>query len=147
MAMKAFRQTLAGLPGVSVQVEPLDADAERDGLAREELQGLVEERLRQAGIRLYSQAALFSAAPGTPVLRVDVATMRLDAHYAYAIRLELWQGVRLDREPEVRALGLTWMAATVVGVVGAAALATVRDAVGAAVDEFVTDHRAANAAG
>jgi hypothetical protein len=36
MAMEAFRVTLAGLTAVNVQVEPVNADAERDGLVRHE---------------------------------------------------------------------------------------------------------------
>jgi len=144
MAMKAFRQTLAGLQGVTVQVEPLDAEAERDGLVRADLQAEVEAQLRAAGIHLYTQAALFAAAPSTPVLQVDVATIRLDARYGYAIRLELWQGVRLEREPDTRTLGATWAATAIVGTVAAHELPSVAEALRGAVAEFVEDYRAVN---
>lgn len=42
MALEAFRATLGSLSGVTVQVEPVNADAERDGLLRADLQTDVE---------------------------------------------------------------------------------------------------------
>ncbi len=52
MALEAFRATLRGLSGVNVQVEPVNADAERDGLLRADLQTDVESALREAGVEV-----------------------------------------------------------------------------------------------
>lgn len=143
MAMAAFRETLAGLSGVNVQVEPVNADAERDGLTRADLQHDVESRLRAVGIRLFTEPELFYAAPGTPVLHLDVMTIRLDGRYAYSVRLELWQAVTLTRDASIRALGLTWSNPQIVGTVSAESLGEVHAAVQRVLDEFIADYGAA----
>jgi hypothetical protein len=137
IATEAFRATLAGLSGVHVQVEPLNADAERDGLTRDALQEDAEAALRQAGMAVYTRTALFADVPGTPVLHVDVMTIRLDGRYAYSVRLELWQGVKLVRAPDPWALALTWSAPQLVGTVAAESLAQLRGTVRSEVSEFV----------
>jgi hypothetical protein len=143
LVAEAFRATLEALPGVHVQVEPVNADAERDGLTRAALQAGVEAALLDAGISVFTQTQLFAEVPGTPVLHVDVMTVRLDGRYAYCVRLELWQAVRLVREPDVAALALTWSAPQVMGTVAAEALAGVRDAVRSAVADFAEECRLA----
>jgi hypothetical protein len=51
IAAEAFRATLAGLTGVHVQVEPINADAEGDGFLRADVQAHAESVLREAGVR------------------------------------------------------------------------------------------------
>src|SRR5215475_4496436 len=46
------KETLRGLPGVTVVVEPLQDSAEQDGLTRRQLQDEVEHQLQAAGIHL-----------------------------------------------------------------------------------------------
>jgi hypothetical protein len=67
LASEAFRAT-AGLTGVHVRVEPINADAERDGLRGADLQADVESTLREGGLAVHAQSALFASVPGTPVL-------------------------------------------------------------------------------
>jgi hypothetical protein len=139
MAIEPFRATLVGLQSLNVQVEPVNADAERDGLCREDLQEDVESALREAGFTVLDQARLFADTVGTPFLHLDVMTVRLDGRYAYSIRLELWQAVRLERAERIRALAMTWNTPQIVGTVASEALGEVRRAVRAAVGEFVRD--------
>jgi hypothetical protein len=140
ISAEGFRATLAGLDAVHVHVEPINTDAEAHGLRRDDLRADVESALRADGLTPLTQTALFAAAtPGTPVLHVDVMTVWLDGRYAYSVRLELWQSVRLVREPGVTALALTWSAPQVVGVVAVEHVADVRDAVRAAVAGFLED--------
>ena len=145
LAAEAFRSTLARLADVHVEVEPVNDDAERDGLRRADVQADVESALRDGGIAAVSQSALFARVPGTPVLHVDVMTVRLDGRYAYSVRLELWQAVRLVREPAVSTLGLTWSAPQIVGTIAAERLAELRDTVRATVAGFVEECRMATA--
>lgn len=145
MPLEAFRTTLRGLSGVNVQVEPVNADAERDGLLRAELQTDVESALREAGVEVVAQSRLFAVVPGTPVLHLDVMTARFHGRYAYSIRLELWQAARLVRDPTVQTLAVTWFAPQLIGIVTADSLFTLRDTVRSAVDEFVRDSRTAAA--
>lgn len=145
MALDAFRATLGSLSGVTVQVEPVNADAERDGLLRADLQADVESALRRAGFEVLTPSELFARVPGTPALHLDVMTVRFQERYVYSVRLELWQAVRLVRDPAVRALAVTWCAPQAIGMVTAGSLITVRETVRAGVDEFVRDCRAAAA--
>jgi hypothetical protein len=144
---EAFRVTLAGLTGVLVQVEPINADAERDGLTRDALQADAESVLRGAGMIPYTQTTLVADIPGTPVLHVDVMTIRLDGRYAYSVRLELWQDVMLARAPGTRALALTWSAPQVIGSVGVESIADLRATVRSEVTSFVEECREAMEAG
>lgn len=144
MALEAFRATLGGLSGVNVQVEPVNADAEGDGLLRTDLQTDVESALREAGFEVVTQSRLF-AVPGTPVLHCDVMTAGFHERYVYSIRLELWQAVRLVRDPSAQALAVTWFAPQLIGMVTRESLFTLRQTVRSTVDEFVRDCRAAAA--
>jgi hypothetical protein len=145
LASEAFRATLAGLTGLHVVVEPINTDAERDGLLSADLQADVESVLREGGLAVHAQSALFAGVPGTPVFHVDIMTIRLDGRYAYSIRLELWQGVKLARDPGRTALALTWSAPQVVGTLAAVNLDTLRDVVRTAVRGFVEECRLASA--
>jgi hypothetical protein len=139
----AFRETLAGLASVSVQVEPVNADVQRDGLAASDLRLEVESALRKAGISVVTPAGLIARVPGTPFLQLDVMTIRLDTRYANSLRLELWQGVKLIREPNIITLAVTWAGAQLVGTIAADRAADIRQAVRAATDEFVDAWRTA----
>lgn len=74
-------------------------------------------------------------------------TLRLDGRYAYSVRLEPWQRVRLLREPRVAAPALTWGAPQLVGTAAVERLAEVRDAVRSAVAGFIGECRRATAEG
>jgi hypothetical protein len=139
LASEAFRATLAGLTGVHVRVEAINTDAERDGLRSADLQADVESVLREGGLAVHTQPGVFAGVPGTPVLHLDVMTVRLDGRYAYSIRLELWQGVKLTRDPRQTALALTWSAPQVVGTLAADNIDTLRDVVRTAVRDFVEE--------
>lgn len=145
IAAEAFRATLAGLSGVHVQVEPINADAERAGLTGEALKADVESVLQQARLAIHTRTALFTDVPGTPMLHVDVMTVPLDGRFAYTVRLELWQAVRLARNPAEGALALTWSAPQVVGTLAAERIVELRKIVREAAEGFVQEWRAATA--
>ena len=69
------RETLRGLTGVAVVVEPLNAEAEQDGLQQGRLQATVEKQLRAAGIPVLSKET-WSLTPGGPYLYVNVAALK-----------------------------------------------------------------------
>ncbi len=144
MAAEGFRATLAGLDGVNVQVEPLNADAEADGLTRSGLQSEVEAALREGGLAVFTQTELFASTVGTPFLHLDVMTIRLNGQYAYSVRLELWQAVTLVRDARIRALALTWNGSQLVGTVAATNLGELRATVRSAASEFARDCLAAS---
>jgi len=140
--------TLKGLRGVYVAVKRLDPEAERDGLFKASLQTDVELKLRQSGIRVLTQEELF-AAPGKPLLYVNVHLLPNSdppsiGLYAYAIIVELYQEVRLQRDGSVVVPAATWRAPRVVGTVGASKLAGIRGTVKDLTDQFINAYLAAN---
>jgi hypothetical protein len=124
------RATLKGIEAVAVVVEDTNADAARDGLTRDQLQSDVEQRLRQAGITVDNHAL--------GVLAVFVNTLKIESgFYAYAIRVQFRQWVRMERNLTIAALASTWEASSVVGVIGTRALRDVRGSVRDRVDQFI----------
>ena len=65
------RDTLRGLREISVLVEYLPDDVEREGLNREHLKHDIEMRLRQAGLRVLTISEIANS-PGAPYLYVAV---------------------------------------------------------------------------
>ncbi|GIX48991.1 MAG: hypothetical protein KatS3mg131_3202 [Candidatus Tectimicrobiota bacterium] len=140
------RQTLRGLPGVLVAVEPLPPEAVQDGLRTEEIQTDVVQRLQRAGIRVLSEQQR-EQAPGKPLLYINVTTWKgLHANntlYLFSIRVELQQEVALVREPTLRRLAPTWHVGSV-GMTSASRLRTIRTFIGDFIDQFIQAYRAAN---
>ncbi len=139
------RATLAGLTGVEVVVEELNAGVEQDGLTRSSLRSDVELKLRQAGIRVLTPIER-SAMPGSPYLYLRIGTVRNRVSiYGYHIVIELRQLVRLTRDSGVTTWAATWQSGGIVGTIGADKLsATVRENVQEEVDTFLGAYVAAN---
>jgi hypothetical protein len=144
MFAEVLRSTLAGLKAVHVAVEPVNEDAERDGLRQAALAATAEAALRARGLCVVDATELFADVPGTPVLHVDVMTVHLDEQYAYSVRLELWQAVRLVRTDGAQTLAITWSAPQLVGSVAASRVSDLCDVVREAADGFATECRAAS---
>lgn len=132
------RVTLAGLTGVHVVVDEVGPEAERAGLARADLQADVENRLRRAGLRVFTAAeALVSV--GRPTVHVRVALFRpreAPDLYTYSVDLTLRQQIRLVRDRSIESFAVTWSDTRKVGAVEISRLAAVRDAVRAKVEQF-----------
>jgi hypothetical protein len=132
------RETLRGLTGVKVVVEPLEPEIERAGLTTSQLQTDVELKLRLASIKVFTQAE------PAPFLYVSATAQRLPdlPIYAFSLRVELQQLVTLVRNSE-RAAATTWDS-TGVAVVGASNLSQVRDSIKDGVDKFVNAYLSVN---
>jgi hypothetical protein len=132
----AERATLKGIPAMEVRVEPLDPQAEFDGLRRDQLQTEVEARLRQAGITVTSPSG---EGERSPYLYLNVNTFKNDIvldQYAFNIQLEFNQRVILERNRNVSLSAPTW-SISAVGIVSAQRLRHVRDMVADDVDQFI----------
>ena len=137
------KETLRGLPGVAVVIEPLHPTTERDGLTQSQLQAEVEQQLKTAGIRVLTQEE-WKKTPGAPYLYVNVAALKKNyGLYAYAIEVCLNQLVLLIRDQQTQEFAETWETREV-GTVGKERLATVRKSVAAHVAVFIRDYFAVN---
>jgi len=134
--------SLAGLSGVGVVIEDIEPAIEREGFTAGQIQKDVEEKLRTAGIKILSEAAL-TKSQGMPYLYVNIFTFKDEDIYAYHITLELKQMVSLTRKPSVKQSVATWKISGG-GTVGALKLASIRTAVGEYINAFIKTYRAAN---
>jgi len=139
---KVTRETLRGLQGVKVVVEPLKWLIEQDGLTTKQLRKDTELKLRLAGIRAVSSEES-PALPGNPSLYVNANVLKHKAlnRYIFNIMVELSQDVSLNRTPKVKATAATWS----VSVTGFTAdVSTVRDQLKELVDAFVNAYLSVN---
>lgn len=139
------RDTLRGLGEVSVLVEYLPDDVERDGVSREQLTRDIEGRLRQAGLRVLTIAEI-AHAPGAPYLYVAVYPITGPSVNvtAYAIGLTLKQLVQLSRDPPTEFFATTWEGPAPPSGLSAPRVLDLRTRISEAVGRFILDYQAAN---
>lgn len=101
------RATLRGLKAVSVVVDPLDAELQREGLSTSVLRRQVEARLERAGITVDANAVDFVG------LRVLAAQAKRTS-VAISIDLGVYQTVVLARDKQTRTATETWAVRSVV---------------------------------
>jgi len=139
---ESTRETLRGLSGVEVRVEPLKWIIEQKGLTTAQLRNDTELRLRLAGIRVMSSEESLDA-PGKPVLYVNPRVIKQGSKdkYIFNIRVELTQRVALARVPEVKTTVPTW-SLSVTGI--SPELSTVREQVKELLDVFINAYLSVN---
>jgi hypothetical protein len=139
------RDTLRGLREVSVLVEYLPDDVEREGLSREHLTRDIEVRLRQAGLRVLTISEIANS-PGAPYLYVAVYPLPgPSANFnAYAIGLTLKQLVQLSRNPTTEFFATTWEGPAPPSLLSAPRVLDIRTRISDAVGRFIIDYQAVN---
>jgi hypothetical protein len=139
------RDTLRGLTEVSVLVEYLPDDVEREGLTREHLTRDIEGRLRQAGLRVLTISEIANS-PGAPYLYVAVYPITGPSmnFNAYAIGLALKQLVQLSRNPATELFATTWEGPASPSSIGAPKVPDIRNRISAALERFIIDYQAVN---
>lgn len=130
------RATLKGLRGVRVLVEDLASEVEREGLVKEQLQKSIEERLRQAGIRILTLEEAVKA-PGEPYLyvNINVSFAKGGEVCSYSIDEALIQNVTLVRSPKQTTYAATWSTGGV-GLISRKSLSELKESVGEIADIF-----------
>ena len=141
------RQTLAGLTGVYVDVELKTDEAQLSGLTEVQLRTDVELKLREARIKIVAFEETGDTL-GLPSLFVGVSAVPLKTLpdlYAISVTVDLFQPIRLVRNPSTVAIGETWNAVGVCGAAGANHVEeTVRKAVRDLMDQFINAYLAVN---
>jgi len=132
------RATLQGLKGVRVLMEDLAPEVEREGLVKNQLQRNVEEKLRSAGIRVFSQEETVRT-PGEPYLYVNVNVNFAKGEEevcSYSIDIAIIQNVTLARNPKQTSYAITWSTGGV-GMIGKKSLRELKESVDEIVEIFV----------
>jgi len=139
------RDTLRGLREISVLIEYLPDDVEREGLSREHLQRDIEVRLRQAGLHVLTISDI-AKSPGAPYLYVAVYPITGPSVYvnAYAIALTLKQLVQLSRNPTTELFATTWEGPAPPSSLIAPRVLDIRSRILEAVGRFIIDYEAVN---
>lgn len=135
------RDTLRGLKEISVLVEYLPDDVEREGLNREHLQRDIGVRLRHVGLHVLTIPELANL-PGAPYLYVAVypitgASVNFNA---YAVMLTLKQLVQLSRNPTTELFATTWEGPIHFSSISDARVVDIRTKIFDAVGRFIVDY-------
>lgn len=139
------RDTLRGLKEISVLVEYLPDDVEREGLNREHLQRDIEVRLRQAGLHVLSISEVANL-PGAPYLYVAVYPIigpSINVN-TYAVALTLKQLVQLSRNPSTELFATTWEGPIHLSSLSDSRVLDIRSRIFDAVGRFIVDYRDVN---
>jgi hypothetical protein len=139
-AIEFEQKVLSGLKGVYVQVAEINREAERLGLSKDKLQTDVELRLRKAGIRVLTDKETCET-PGWPFLSVNLNASVGPGICSYAIQVNLYEIVTLERGPKI--IGSVWNTGYA-GWVGTKNTRQIRGHVDDLVDKFINEYLAAN---
>ena len=139
------RDTLRGLKEISVLVEYLPDDVEREGLNREHLQRDIEVRLRQAGLHVLTISEVANS-PGAPYLYVAVypITGLSVTVNTYAVALTLKQLVQLSRNPNTELFATTWEGPIHFSSLSDSRVLDIRSRIFESVGRFIVDYRDVN---
>jgi hypothetical protein len=144
-ARKFDKESLAGLTGVGLIIEPLPELNDSDSLSEAELREEIERRLLGAGINILSKDELRQA-PGYPLLDISLQAHQIprqDAVCTFSIAVELQQIVTLQRSEPAEAFATTWNSRSM-GSVASDCLDSLRSNVLDHVDRFVHDWLSVN---
>jgi len=138
------RESLRGLLGMEVLVEPLNIEIEQLGLQTVKLQSDIRQRLQKAGITVLTERERL-ATPTAAMLgvRLDAVHDRI-GRYFYSIDLLLTQRVRLEGNGASDLSAVTWLKLGAIGVVADDNVKHLEDQVLRKVDQFIKDYLAVN---
>lgn len=136
------RETLKGLTGVLVLLEPLDPEIVKDGLSENQVHTDVKLKPRMSGIKVLTIPE-WTAAPGRPCLLVTLTMLKNRGLSAYLIEISLGQNVALARDAKIRLTTPTWRVEGV-RIVGPDKIASIRDDIKDRVDKFINAYLSVN---
>jgi len=137
------KDTLRGLPGVEVLVEPLAPELERAGLMASAIHANVEQYLRARSITVYAnQVANPSAAKAYLYVQVSGLSLPRQGGYALAVQVEVRQTLRSLVTSSAIVNAMSWDQQMVMVVLPGDGMQGVHAQVQTLVDQFVQDWRA-----
>jgi hypothetical protein len=158
-ASESHKESLRGLTGVCVRVEPLSEGAKQNGLDERSIQTDAEQKLRQAGIAVLTPSQA-TKEPGSPTLDIFVNTKLLfyptgvtfdpagrpynSPPYVVMVTVALLQNVVSVRDPKLRLREAKVWDAGYLRSLDPPVLKQARTTAGDLVDEFIGDWRAVN---
>ena len=138
------KESLRGLNGVYVYVQPVAKEVEAGGLSTTQIQNAVEKQLRGAGISLQSGP---QAANGSATLVVVIGIVKRPAEEAYLFDVEVsfLQAVHLARRNDPDPFPAQTWSQKALGITGPKRMDLILEPVKARVGDFVNDYLSVNA--
>ena len=138
------RESLRGVTGVEVRVDPLDVEVEQLGLQTDTLQKEIKQRLQKAGVNVLTERErLKTPTAATLVIRVDTLHDRI-GRYFYTIDLFVTQRVRLEGQASAELSAVTWMKFGSIGTVADDNIKHIETQVLQKADQFIKAYLAVN---
>jgi hypothetical protein len=138
------RDSLKGLLGLEVLVEPLNIEIEQRGLQTVKLQSDIRQRLQKAGITVLTERERVATPTAAMlVVRVDAVHDRI-GRFFYSIDLLLTQRVRLEGPVASELSAVTWIKPGGIGIIADDNVKHLEDQVLHKVDQFIKDYLAVN---
>lgn len=141
---EAERESLKGLTGIEVVVEPLDSEIEQVGLSAAKLQEDVRQRLLKAGIKVLKERERpGNSATGLLTVRLETLHDRI-GRYFYTTDVWLAQRVKLESQATAEFSAVTWKKLGTVSTIADDNVKHMADQALRKVDQFIKDYLAAN---
>jgi hypothetical protein len=138
------RESLKGVVGVEIVVEPLNIEIERLGLETLKLQQDIRHRLQQAGVRVLAEhERLATSTAAMLMVRVDALHDRI-GRYFYCFDLLLTQRVRLKGRDSSDVSAVTWSKSGGIALIADDNVRHIQDQVMRRVDQFIKDYFVVN---
>jgi hypothetical protein len=138
------RESLRGLVGMEVLVEPLDIEIEQLGLQTLKLQSDVKQRLQKAGVKVLTEhERLATPTAAMLIVQVDALHDRI-SRYFYTTDLFLTQRVRLEGHVATEVFAVTWMKLGSLGMIADDNVKLLEEHVLRKVDQFIKDYLSVN---
>ncbi len=101
--------SLKGIKTVYVFVQGVTEETKKEGLTIEAMQKRIEKKLTALGIGVISEEE-GRKLPGSPVLYVNISAgkRKETAAYVYHVDIGVMQKIRLERDEQIRIMGITW---------------------------------------
>ena len=138
------RESLRGLVGMEVVVEPLNIQIEDQGLQTVMLQSSIKQRLQKAGIKVLTERERLATPTAAMLMaRVDALHDRI-GRYFYSNDLMLTQRIRLGGTDATDLSAVTWMKLGGIGIVADDNVKHIEEQVLRKVDQFIKDYLTVN---
>lgn len=138
------RESLHGVTGVEVLVDPLDVEIEQLGVKTDALQKGINQRLQKAGVNVLTERErLRTPTAALLTIRVDTLHDRI-GRYFFSIDLFITQRVRLESRETSELSAVTWMKLGPIGIVADDNVKHIEGQVLQKTDQFIKDYLAAN---
>lgn len=139
------KESLRGVPGVRVFVSDFNNNSVNLGLSMEQLQTDVELRLRQSGIKVFSEKEIKEIV-GYPMLTVYLMTMpsSIEGWRRVDIDLRFFQMAVTEIKPKTRVMATTWDSAIFHVAPEKEVVKKIRDNTRDEVDKFCNDFLSVN---